>query len=59
MHEVLNEMESLRFNRTKKTFLIMHKAYWSLGRRLEANTVVGLMWKHGITSPANGLDLPL
>lgn len=55
MHEVLNEMESFRFHRTKRTFLIMHRAYYHLGRRLEANTVIGLMWKLGLAGLTDGL----
>ncbi|KAJ3688385.1 hypothetical protein LUZ61_017549 [Rhynchospora tenuis] len=59
MHDVLDEMESLRFDRTKKTFSIMHKVYCNMGRRLEANTVVGLMLKLGLVSPTDGRDLLL
>lgn len=55
MHEVLDEMENSRFNRTKKTFLIMYKAYSSIGRKLEANTVIGMMWKHGFANHEDSL----
>ncbi|CAL9116469.1 unnamed protein product [Musa acuminata var. zebrina] len=44
---VLDEMENFRFSRTRKTFLIMYKAYYNTGRRPEAATVIGMMWKHG------------
>ncbi|KAL5229454.1 hypothetical protein ABZP36_028230 [Zizania latifolia] len=47
MHGVLDDMEFFRFDRTKKTFWIMHKAYMSCGREAEANTILGMMWKHG------------
>ncbi|XP_072984447.1 pentatricopeptide repeat-containing protein At2g30780-like [Typha latifolia] len=50
MHGVLDEMENYRFERTKKTFLIMHKAYLNVGRRIEAETIRGMMWKHGFAS---------
>ncbi|WVZ98499.1 hypothetical protein U9M48_043933 [Paspalum notatum var. saurae] len=53
MHGVLDEMESFKFDRTKKTFWIMHKAYVSCGRRTEANTILGMMWKHGFGLPRN------
>lgn len=48
MHGVLDEMENFRFNRTRKTFLIMYKAYANTGRRSEAESVFGMMWKHGL-----------
>ncbi|XP_062231355.1 pentatricopeptide repeat-containing protein At2g30780-like isoform X2 [Phragmites australis] len=51
MHGVLDEMEWIRFDRTKKTFWIMHKAYVSCGRRAEANTILAMMWKHGFGLP--------
>jgi pentatricopeptide repeat protein len=47
MHGVLDEMECFGFDRTKKTFSIMHKAYVSCGRRDEANTILAMMCKHG------------
>ncbi|RZR80813.1 hypothetical protein BHM03_00006903 [Ensete ventricosum] len=47
MHGVLDEMENFRFSRTRKTFLIMYKAYYNTGRWPEAATVIGMMWKHG------------
>jgi hypothetical protein len=51
MHGVLDEMECFKFDRTKKTFWIMHKAYVSCGRTTEANTILGMMWKHGFGLP--------
>ncbi|PUZ66028.1 hypothetical protein GQ55_3G274000 [Panicum hallii var. hallii] len=53
MHGVLGEMECFKFDRTKKTFWIMHKAYVSCGRTTEANTILGMMWKHGFGLPHN------
>lgn len=55
MHEVLGEMENYRYFPTKKTFLIMYKAYFTIGRRLEAQTVIGMMWKHGLGYPEDAL----
>ncbi|KAH7666879.1 Tetratricopeptide-like helical domain-containing protein [Dioscorea alata] len=60
MHSVLDEMELFRFDPTKKTYLIMYKAYSEIGRRWEAETVIGKMWKHGFVTPAevvNSLQL--
>jgi pentatricopeptide repeat protein len=51
MHRVLDEMECSKFDRTKKTFWIMHKAYVSCGRRTEANTILGMIWKRGFGLP--------
>ncbi|RWW06699.1 hypothetical protein GW17_00029952 [Ensete ventricosum] len=51
MHGVLDEMENFRFDRTKKTFFILYKGYSNIGRRLEAETVIGMMWKHGYGNP--------
>ncbi|KAG1331764.1 pentatricopeptide repeat-containing protein [Cocos nucifera] len=55
MHEVLDEMENCRYFPTKKTFLIMYKAYFTIGRRLEAQTVIGMMWKLGLGYPVDAL----
>uniref|UniRef100_A0ACD5TLT3 Uncharacterized protein n=1 Tax=Avena sativa TaxID=4498 RepID=A0ACD5TLT3_AVESA len=52
MHGVLDEMKYFRFDRTKKTFWIMHKAYMSCGMKTEADTILGMMWKHGFGSPS-------
>uniref|UniRef100_A0A0D9WGE3 Pentacotripeptide-repeat region of PRORP domain-containing protein n=1 Tax=Leersia perrieri TaxID=77586 RepID=A0A0D9WGE3_9ORYZ len=54
MHGVLGEMEFFRFDRTKKTFWIMYKAYMSCGRTAEANTILGMMCKHGFGFPRSG-----
>ncbi|CAL9037517.1 unnamed protein product [Musa banksii] len=51
MHGVLDEMENFRFGRTKKTFFILYKGYSNIGRRLEAETVIGMMWKCGYGNP--------
>ncbi|XP_066366699.1 pentatricopeptide repeat-containing protein At2g30780-like isoform X3 [Miscanthus floridulus] len=53
MHGVLDEMECFKIDQTKKTFWIMYKAYVSCGRRTEANTILGMMWKHGFGLPRN------
>ncbi|KAK8942088.1 hypothetical protein KSP40_PGU012713 [Platanthera guangdongensis] len=51
MHRVLDEMENFRFDRTKKTFLIMYKEYSKAGRRSEAEILVGMMCKYGFLGP--------
>ncbi|KAF8719786.1 hypothetical protein HU200_024542 [Digitaria exilis] len=48
---VLDEMECYKFDRTKKTFWIMHKAYVCCERRAEANTILGMMLKQGFGLP--------
>ncbi|XP_020580728.1 pentatricopeptide repeat-containing protein At2g30780 [Phalaenopsis equestris] len=55
MHGALQEMEHFRFDRTKKTFLIMYKAYSKAGRRSEAEIVVGMMCKNGFLDPKAAL----
>nr|CAD1829152.1 unnamed protein product [Ananas comosus var. bracteatus] len=47
MHRVIDEMENYWVDRDKRTFVILYKAYSNAGRRLEADTVLGMMWKHG------------
>jgi hypothetical protein len=54
MHGVLDEMEFFRFDRTKKTFWIMYKAYVNSGRMAEANTILCMMGKHGFGFPRGG-----
>ncbi|KAE8660633.1 gibberellin receptor GID1B-like [Hibiscus syriacus] len=51
MENVLNEMDNVRINYTKKTFLIMYKAYLMCGKRHKVETVVGLMCKRGYRFP--------
>ncbi|RRT36494.1 hypothetical protein B296_00050496 [Ensete ventricosum] len=58
MHGVLDEMENFRFGRTKKTFFILYKGYSNIGRRLEAETVIGMMWKHGYGNPEDACVSP-
>ncbi|WOL08755.1 hypothetical protein Cni_G17508 [Canna indica] len=55
MHKVLDEMENFRLSRTKKTFMIMYKAYSNRGRRSEAETIIGMMWKYGFVDPQDSL----
>ncbi|XP_074557132.1 pentatricopeptide repeat-containing protein At2g30780-like [Curcuma longa] len=55
MHGVLDEMENFRFNRTRKTFLILYKAYANTGRRSEAESIFGMMWKHGLGNSNDSL----
>ncbi|KAG0498475.1 hypothetical protein HPP92_003166 [Vanilla planifolia] len=55
MHNVLDEMENFQFFRTKKTFLIMYKAYSKAGRMFEAETIVGMMWKNGFLDTTHAL----
>lgn len=47
MHAVLDEMEIYKFSPTKKTFLIMFKAYWEIGMKSEAESILAMIWKHG------------
>ncbi|MBA0708861.1 hypothetical protein Golax_023946 [Gossypium laxum] len=51
MENVLNEMNNVRINHTKKTFLILYKAYLMCGKRHKVETVVGLMCKRGYRIP--------
>ncbi|KAE8672257.1 gibberellin receptor GID1B-like [Hibiscus syriacus] len=51
MENVLNEMDNVRIDYTKKTFLIMYKAYLMCGKRHKVETVVGLMCKRGYRFP--------
>ncbi|MQL76883.1 hypothetical protein Taro_009271 [Colocasia esculenta] len=47
MKSVINEMEAYKFEPTKRTFWIMHKVYANVGKKVEADGVLGLMWKNG------------
>ncbi|GMI73783.1 hypothetical protein like AT2G30780 [Hibiscus trionum] len=51
MENVLSEMDNVHISYTKKTFLIMYKAYLMCGKRHKVETVVGLMCKHGYQFP--------
>ncbi|KAJ3676524.1 hypothetical protein LUZ60_003936 [Juncus effusus] len=51
MRGVLDDMASFRFDRNKKTFWIIYKACLSSGRKSEADSVVGLLWKSGYENP--------
>ncbi|KAJ4805146.1 Pentatricopeptide repeat-containing protein [Rhynchospora pubera] len=59
MHDVLDEMKRFRLDPTKKTLSIIYKVYFNMGRRLEVNTVVGMMFKFGVVSPTDGRVFPL
>ncbi|KAG9457511.1 hypothetical protein H6P81_002019 [Aristolochia fimbriata] len=47
MEDVLDEMISSGFCLTKKTFVIMYKAYLKGGQKSKVNRVLGLMFKQG------------
>ncbi|KAK8635958.1 hypothetical protein V6N13_004669 [Hibiscus sabdariffa] len=51
MENVLNDMDNARIDYTKKTFVIMHKAYLMGGKRHKVETVAGLMCKRGYQFP--------
>ncbi|KAF8387952.1 hypothetical protein HHK36_026618 [Tetracentron sinense] len=51
MENVIDEMESSNLDPTKKTFLIMYKAYSSYGKRYKVHRLLGIMCKHGYGIP--------
>ncbi|XP_043718849.1 pentatricopeptide repeat-containing protein At2g30780-like [Telopea speciosissima] len=51
MENVLNEMEIFNIFPTKKTFIIMYKAYSKYGQRYKLERLLGLMCKHGFGIP--------
>lgn len=53
MESVLNEMKNFNFCRTKRTFLILHKAYSMWDQRHKVDKVKGLMCKLGYEIPTD------
>ncbi|XP_077240601.1 tetratricopeptide repeat (TPR)-like superfamily protein [Tasmannia lanceolata] len=51
MESVIHEMETYKFDPTKKTFLIMYKAYSKYGRRDKVKQILGIMCKQGFGIP--------
>jgi len=51
LYHVLEEMENVKLDRTKKTLWIMHKAYTSRGQSSMVLKVLGQMFKHGYQFP--------
>lgn len=51
MERVIDEMEALNLGITKKTFWILYKAYSQWGPTSKLEKVIGLMYKHGYTTP--------
>ncbi|KAI3979954.1 hypothetical protein MKX01_042608 [Papaver californicum] len=56
MEKVLEEMEQSNIDPSKKTFLIMYKAYTGYGQRAKAEQVVGAMFKHGFEIPGDAFS---
>ncbi|KAF9587108.1 hypothetical protein IFM89_039668 [Coptis chinensis] len=53
MENVLKEMERFNLDPTKKTFLIMYKAYSHWGQRSRVMRLLGTMFKHGFQIPSD------
>ncbi|KAF5178978.1 Pentatricopeptide repeat-containing protein family [Thalictrum thalictroides] len=51
MARVLDEMKKFNIDPTKKTFLIMYKAYSHCGPRSQVERLLGIMCKHGFEIP--------
>lgn len=51
MQSVLNEMDSVKFDCTKRTFWILYKANLSCGQRSVVLKILGQMFKHGYEVP--------
>ncbi|CAN6558582.1 unnamed protein product [Malus baccata var. baccata] len=51
MEGVLIQMENFKIACTKKTFVILYKAYLMCDQRYKVAQVLGLMWKHGYEIP--------
>ncbi|KAM2001143.1 hypothetical protein EV1_008158 [Malus domestica] len=51
MESVLIQMENFKIACTKKTFVILYKAYLMCDQRYKVAQVLGLMWKHGYEIP--------
>ncbi|CAN6693867.1 unnamed protein product [Malus baccata var. baccata] len=55
MENVLIQMENLNMPCTKKTFVILYRAYLMCGQRYKVAQIRGLMWKHGYEMPFDSL----
>lgn len=47
MHHVLKEMDAFNIAPCKKTYVILYAIFTDSGRKTEADTVYGLLWKRG------------
>lgn len=56
MENVLEEMSRFNLDPTKKTFLIMYKAYSKWGERYRRDKLLGTMCKHGFEVPLDAFS---
>lgn len=57
MKGVLDEMENFNIQPTKKTFLILYKAYLECGQKRKLDQVLGVMCTNGFGTPSNTMKI--